>query len=116
MRRTYGLPVIFVWTILSLFVFLTVDAIATRPVEIHVEELRGPGKTDEQVLMEAVQLAHERVELWWWIHDGNPVIVLDSTREYRIDPALYRFFDVPVVKRLETGRVLLLNAVSTLPQ
>ena len=99
MRRSYVLPATLVWTILCSVVFMSVDAIATRPLEIYVEDFRLPGKTDEQILMDAVQLAHNRGSNWWWIHDGTPVIVLDSTREYRIDPALYQFFDIPVVKR-----------------
>lgn len=99
MPRSYVLPAIVVWTILCSAVFASVDAIATRPLEIYVEDFRRPGKSDDQILMDAVQLAHSREGNWWWIHDGMPVIVLDSTRDYLIDPALYQFFDVPVVKR-----------------
>ena len=111
MSRTYGIPAILLWAFVSVIVFMSVDAVATRPLEIYIEDLRIPEESDEQVLMRAVQLAHERVENWWWIHDSRPVIVLDSMRKYRIDPTLYKFFDVPVVKRLETGRFLAVHPI-----
>lgn len=111
MSRTYGLPAILLWTVVSVVVFMSVDAVATRPLEIYVEDLRGPHESDEQVLMRAVQLAHDRVDNWWWIHDSSPVIVLDSTRKYRIDPSLFRFFDVPVVTRLETGHFMAIHPI-----
>lgn len=112
MNRTYGLPAIVLWAIVSSIVFVSVDAVATRPLEIHLEDLRLPEESDDEVLMRAVQLAHDRVDNWWWIHDSRPVIVLDSMRNYSIDPALYQFFDVPVVKRLETGHFWTIHPVS----
>lgn len=101
--RFHSPVVVLLWILTCALVFGVIDQAATRPTEVYAEEFRRANLSDEEVLLLAVQDARERGNNWWWIHDSQPVVVLDSLRDYRIDPALLRVVDIPVAMKIDDG-------------
>jgi hypothetical protein len=101
--RFYSPVVVLLWVMTCALVFGVIDRAATRPTEVYAEDFRQPNLTDEEVLLTAVQEARVRGYHWWWIHNSQPVVVLDSLRDYHIDPALFKLVDIPVAMKVGEG-------------
>ncbi|MEM6783563.1 MAG: hypothetical protein AAF624_07490 [Bacteroidota bacterium] len=76
------------WLLLCGTVAASLDFVATRPVEVAVEDFRRAGMTDEQVLSEAAQAAYGQEANWWWVRSGSVRLVFEEARIYDIDPGL----------------------------
>lgn len=90
------MKLIFSWILTCLLVYFVLDAVATRPVPVHVERFREAGMTDEQVLSQAVQHAYRLEKNVWWIHDKQPYLVFAPWRRYDIDPGHYAAFNLEI--------------------
>lgn len=84
------LRVIGAWLLLCGFVFLVLDAIATRPVAIFVEVYRTQNMSDQDVLTRAAQEAMGQEANGWWIHDRRPYLVFDARRTYDVTSSFYQ--------------------------
>lgn len=111
MRTLYGILALLLWVLTCGAVFKVVDAVATRPVAVYIEDYRRPGTTDDDALVAALQAARRRGDNWWWIRDSQAVILLDEARDYRLDPSLLRLVDVPVVKQRAHEAVPFLSSI-----
>ncbi|MEM8557923.1 MAG: hypothetical protein AAGG50_08870 [Bacteroidota bacterium] len=76
------------WLLTCSLVATSLDHLAMRPMEVHVEDYRQAHLSDEQVLSAAVQAAFDQDERWWWIRSGPVHLVFDDARTYDIDAAL----------------------------
>ena len=81
---------------MCLTVFALLDAYATRPVPVYVENFRAGEMDDEQVLVQALQAAYGQRENMWWINQKRPYLVFDSGRQYRVDPTFYAARDIKI--------------------
>lgn len=87
---------IVMWFLMCFMVYWVMDGLATRPVAIEVEDFRKSGMSDEHVLSMALQEAAETMDNHWWIHDRQPYLVFDASREYAISPGMYAAFDIEI--------------------
>lgn len=111
MRTSNSLIVVLLWVVTCAAVFTSVNAVATRPVEVYIEDHRLPGLSDDDALLAALQEARRHGENWWWINDSQPVILLDGERTYDLDPHLLQRVEIPVVQQQETGTVHFIHSI-----
>lgn len=111
MRISYSIFVLLLWVATCGVVFMGVDAVATRPVEVHLEAYRHAGSSDDAALLAALQDARTLGENWWWIRDSQPVILLDPARNYQLDPYLLQHIEVPIAQAREAGVMHLIHSI-----
>ena len=107
MNHSRHSTVLLLFIFVCIVVFVCVDHLATRPVEIRVEDFRTQKNSDEDCLLAALQAARQQGANWWWINNAETVIILDDMVDYHIDPVLYDMAKVPIIQQKETGEVLL---------
>ena len=106
---------LFTWIAVCVATFLVLNAYATRPIPVHVEQFRAAGMDDEQVLTEALQAAKQLKGNEWWINDARPYLVFQSGRQYKIDPSFLSLSDLEITRDGQTlvGRFKPVPAVVT---
>jgi len=97
------------WIAMCGLVYYVTDGIATRSVAIDVESFRSEKMTDEQVLSQALQAAFAREHNAWWIHDKQPYLVFDTTRNYDISPSTYAAFDLMLTRDASSNPIAFLE-------
>ena len=80
--------------ILILIAFVGIDQIATRPVHIEVEQYRETGLTDEEVLVEALEVGLATAQHTWWIRGRRTRLVFAENRTYELSTALSHMLDL----------------------
>lgn len=64
------------------------DMVATRPLQVNVENFREDGMTDEQVVSAALHNTRQMADNWWWIRDRKALLVFAKDRTY--NPVVYK--------------------------
>jgi len=96
--------ILLLWFVVCTAVFVCIDFMATRPVQIHLEEFRASQRTDDDCFIAAVQAAQDKGSHWWWINDAHPVIILDDDVDYQINPVFYERTPVPILKKSDFNK------------